>query len=61
MSSYCFEVAKEVLERNGFPLFDLPLDIKDPMWEEIRIEYQLKLPQLITLKNYVYDRVRGLE
>jgi hypothetical protein len=39
-----------------FPLVDLPKDRGDPVWEEIRILYKLKLSELSALKNFVMEQ-----
>jgi hypothetical protein len=45
--------AAAILERNGFPLSDLPRKTDDPLWSEMKAEYGLTLGQISALKNYV--------
>ena len=39
-----------------YPLEDLPHDSNDSLWQDIRKEYHLSLPEVGALKNYVQQR-----
>ena len=47
------ESAKKKLVKNGFPFEDLPKQVIDPAWKDVRTECGLLLPELIALKNEV--------
>lgn len=49
-----FESAASKLETR-FPLTDLPLDRDSPVWDRIEKTYDLTLPELSALRNYVHS------
>ena len=47
------ESAKEKLKQNGFPFEDLPKQVINPSWNDVRYDCGLLLPELIALQNEV--------
>ena len=60
MSSYLETVLKKLATGDPsrgidpFPKDELPNDRNDTLWETIRVEYHLTLPELSSLKNSVF-------
>lgn len=46
--------AREILDRKGFLVGDLPARHDDPLWAEIRSEFGLSLGQISALKNFAH-------
>jgi hypothetical protein len=47
------DVAKAKLASYQFKLADLPRNISDPLWNDMRREYKLTIPEISVLKTYV--------
>jgi len=48
--------ALDVLTLHDFSPLDLPLDLKDSLWDRLEKDYQLTLGQLSALRNFVKSR-----
>lgn len=60
MTSFDSAVRKLSTAPSPYPLDDLPQDINDELWKEIRRESGLSLPEVGALKSYVWKQQQGV-